>query len=59
MATDLNRDFTKDVQMTKKHMKRHSTSLIITEKIIIKTTMRYCNTPIRIVEIKKTDHTTC
>ena len=46
MATDLNRDFTKDAQMKKRTWKRHSTSLAIREKNIIKTTMRY-NTPIQ------------
>ena len=56
---DINKHFSKeDIYEAKKHMKKCSSSLVITETQI-KTTLRYHLTPVRMAIIKKSGDNRC
>jgi uridine kinase len=57
-ATELNRTFSKEVQMAKKHMKKCSPSMAIKE-MQIKTTLRFHLTPVRTASIKNPTNSKC
>ena len=57
-AENMNRPFSKDIQMANGHMQRCSMSLLIRE-IQIKTTLRYHLTPVRVVKMNKSGDYRC
>jgi hypothetical protein len=59
MGAEINREFsTEETRMAEKHLKKHSTSLVISE-MQIKTTLRFHLTPVRIAKIKNSGDSRC
>ena len=57
-AKEVNRHFSKDIQMAKKHMKRCPTLLVIRE-MQIKTTIRYDLTLVRVAVVQNSKRNKC
>jgi hypothetical protein len=58
-GTELNKEFSpEEYQMTKKHLKKCSASLIIRE-MKVKTTLRFYLTPVRMAKIKNSGDSRC
>jgi hypothetical protein len=58
LANELNKPFSKEVQMTNAYMKKCSTSSAIKE-MLIRIILRFQLTPVRMAIIKKTSNNKC
>ena len=58
-GTDLNKEFSpEEIRMADRHLKKCSTSLVITE-MQIKTTLRFYLTPVRMAKVKNSGDSRC